>query len=158
MRPTISLTGSFGAQSRDLSDLLSRGAGIWSLGAGLTMPLFDAGRLAARSDQAEARARQALAAYAKASENAYREVADALTNGQHASEGEAAQRLRVDAAAVSARLARKRWDAGYSAYLEVLDAERTLNDARMALTRARQARLAYSVDLMKSLGGGWSGE
>lgn len=156
MMPTISLTGSFGAQSRDLSDLLGRGAGIWSLGAGLTMPLFDAGRLAARSEQAEARARQALATYAKASENAYREVADGLTNGQRASEGEAAQRLRVEAAAGSARLARKRWEAGYSGYLEVLDAERTLNDARLALTRARQARLAYSVDLMKSLGGGWS--
>lgn len=158
MMPTISLTGSLGNQSRDLSDLLSRGAGIWSLGAGLTMPLFDAGRLAARSEQTKARARQALAAYAKASENAYREVADALTNGQRASEGEAAQRLRVEAAAGSARLARKRWEAGYSGYLEVLDAERALNDARLALTRARQARLAYSVDLMKSLGGGWSGE
>ncbi|MEN9315385.1 MAG: hypothetical protein RIS35_1778 [Pseudomonadota bacterium] len=157
MMPTISLTGSFGTQSRDLSDLLTRGAGIWSVGAGLTLPLFDAGRLAARADQAEARARQAVAGYAKVAENAYREVADALTNVQRSAESEAAQQSRVDAAAGAARLARKRWEAGYSPYLEVLDAERGLNDASLAVLRARQARLAYSVDLMKSLGGGWSG-
>ena len=44
----------------------------------------------------------------------------------------------------------------YSGYLEVLDAQRTANDAELALVRNRQALLAYSVDLMKALGGGWN--
>ena len=53
------------------------------------------------------------------------------------------------------RLSTLRYDRGYSAYLEVLDAQRTLNDAQLALVRNRQAYLAYTVDLMNALGGGW---
>ena len=44
----------------------------------------------------------------------------------------------------------------YSPFLEVLDAQRTVNDAAIAFVRNRQARLAFSVDLMKALGGGWT--
>ncbi len=49
----------------------------------------------------------------------------------------------------------RRYEAGYSSYLEVLDADRVRNDAEIALVRNRQARLSFSVDLMKALGGGW---
>jgi multidrug efflux system outer membrane protein len=56
------------------------------------------------------------------------------------------------------RLARLRYEAGYSAYLEVLDAQRTANDAELAFLRNRQSRLVGSVDLMKALGGGWSAD
>ena len=52
-------------------------------------------------------------------------------------------------------LSNARYQAGYSPYLEVLDAQRTANDAELAFVRNRQARLAFSVDLMKALGGGW---
>ena len=51
-----------------------------------------------------------------------------------------------------------RYEAGYSAYLEVLDAQRSANDAELAFLRNRQAHLAASVDLMKALGGGWSAD
>ena len=54
-----------------------------------------------------------------------------------------------------ALVAGERYRAGYSPYLEVLDAQRTANDAELAYVRNRQARLAFSVDLMKALGGGW---
>ena len=156
MMPSISLTGSLGGQSRDLSDLLAGGARIWSLGLGLTLPIFDAGRLAARTEQAEARQRQALAAYQKAAENAFREVADGLVNAERSAAAERELQARADAARRASVLARKRYEAGYSAYLEVLDAQRTLNDAEVALVRSRQSRLSYSVDLMKALGGGWT--
>jgi multidrug efflux system outer membrane protein len=49
-----------------------------------------------------------------------------------------------------------RYESGYSPFLEVLDAQRTANDAELAFVRNRQARLAFSVDLMKALGGGWT--
>lgn len=158
MMPTISLTGNLGGQSRDLSDLLASGARIWSLGLGLSLPIFDAGRLAARTEQADARQRQSLAVYQKAAENAFREVADGLTSVERAAATEAHLAVRVDAATRAARLARMRWEAGYSAYLEVLDAQRTLNDAELAMVRNRQSRLAFSVDLMKALGGGWAAQ
>ena len=72
-----------------------------------------------------------------------------------AADAEADLQRRADAAANTLRLARLRYDSGYSGYLEVLDAQRTLNDAQLALVRNRQAYLAYTVDLMNALGGGW---
>jgi multidrug efflux system outer membrane protein len=83
-------------------------------------------------------------------------VADALSNAQQSTAAEADYQVRVDASRRALRLARLRYEAGYSAYLEVLDAQRTANDAELGYVRNRQARLAASVDLMKALGGGWS--
>jgi len=157
--PTVSLTGSFGGQSAALSDLLVSGARIWSLGVGLALPLFDAGRTDARIAQAQAREHQAVAAYQRAVEGAFREVADALSNLALTRSGEEQLQARLTSAQRALDLARVRYEAGYSGYLEVLDAQRTANEAQLAVVRNRQARLAYSVDLMKALGGGWtSGE
>jgi multidrug efflux system outer membrane protein len=156
MLPSVSLTGAFGDESRALSSLLNSGSRIWSLGFGLTLPIFDWGRLAARSDAAEARAHQLVAGYQKAVETAFREVADALTNAAVGSEAEEDLQIRAQAARNTARLAQLRYESGYSPFLEVLDAQRTLNDAELAVVRNRQTRLAASVDFMKALGGGWA--
>src|SRR5439155_3128823 len=76
--PTISLTAALGQQSAELGQLLTSGAGIWTLGFGLAAPIFDAGRRSARVEQAEARSEQALVGYQRSIETAFREVADAL--------------------------------------------------------------------------------
>jgi outer membrane protein, multidrug efflux system len=154
--PTISLIGSYGGESAELSDILKTGARIWSAGFGLTLPIFDAGRGFARVDQAAARRNQALFAYQKAIETAFREVADAITNVRQSTSAEADLKERVDASRNSLDLARARYGAGYSPYLEVLDAQRTLNDAEQALVRNRQLQLSYTVDFIKALGGGWA--
>ncbi|MGB7543251.1 MAG: efflux transporter outer membrane subunit [Burkholderiales bacterium] len=158
MLPTISLTGSYGGESQSLSKLLTDGATIWSAGFGLTLPIFDAGRYAARTDAAIARDHQALAGYQKAVETGFREVADALTSVQQTAAAEEDYQSRLEAARGALRLARLRYDAGYSAYLEVLDAQRTANDSESALLRNRQSLLSATVDLMKALGGGWSAD
>ena len=154
--PTFSLTGALGAQSRELSTLFSAGAGIWSIGVGVVGPILDWGRYAARTEQAQARAQQAAALYEKTAQAAFREVSDALSNVRLAADSEQDLTTRVEQSRNTLRLARMRYDAGYSAYLEVLDAQRTLNDAQLALARNRQAYLAYTVDLMNALGGGWT--
>jgi outer membrane protein, multidrug efflux system len=156
MFPTVSLTSYYGGESTALSTLLSSGARIWSLGFGLTQPIFDAGRYAARTQAAEARDRQSVATYQKTVETAFREVADALTTLRQTEALEQDLQLRVEASRNALRLARMRYAAGYSAYLEVLDAQRTTNESEIAFLRNRQARLFASVDLMKALGGGWS--
>jgi len=158
MFPTISLTSYYGGESTALSTVLSNGARTWSLGFGMTLPLFDAGRYAARTQAAEARQRQSVANYQKAVETAFREVADALTTLQQTAAAEQALQQRADAAREALRLARVRYEAGYSGYLEVLDSQRTANDAGLAFLRNRQSRLLASVDLMKALGGGWSAQ
>ena len=153
--PAISLTGELGAQSATFSNLLTGGAGIWTLGYALTLPIFDAGRREARVDQAVARQHQALAGYQKAVETGFREVAEGLTNVTESGAAETDLAARRKAARDALELSNLRYEAGYSPFLEVLDAQRTANDAELAFVRNRQSRLAYSVDLMKALGGGW---
>jgi multidrug efflux system outer membrane protein len=155
--PTISLTGALGSQSAEFSTLLASGAGIWSLGFGLALPIFDGGRRSARVDQAAARREQQVANYQRSIETAFREVADALVNVEQTGGAEADLQVRLEAARNALELSRVRYESGYSPYLEVLDAQRTANDAELAFVRNRQARLAFSVDLMKALGGGWAG-
>jgi multidrug efflux system outer membrane protein len=154
--PSFSLTGALGAQSRELATMFSAGAGFWSIGLGVVGPVLDWGRYAARTEQAEARAQQAAALYEKTAQTAFREVADALSNVRLTGESEQDLSVRVEQARNTLRLARMRYDAGYSAYLEVLDAQRTLNEAQLALARNRQVYLASTVELMNALGGGWT--
>jgi multidrug efflux system outer membrane protein len=154
--PTLSLTGSFGQQSADLDSLFKPGSLVWSVGGNLLGPILDGGRYRARTQQAEAQARQAEALYQRAVETAFRDVSDALSNVRFAADSETDLIARLDAARNAFRLAQRRYELGYSAYLEVLDAQRTLNDAQLAFIRNRQAYLSYTVDLMNSLGGGWS--
>jgi multidrug efflux system outer membrane protein len=154
--PTISLTGFLGGESDSLLDILGAPSRIWSFGAGVLFPVFDSGKYAARTEQAEARQKQAVATYQKSVETAFREVADALSNIRQTVIAEADLRAAVDAAEAAQRIAEARYTAGYSAYLEVLDAQRNANDARLALVRNRQLQLAFTVDFIKAVGGGWT--
>jgi multidrug efflux system outer membrane protein len=159
MFPTISLTGFAGGQSATLSTLLNNGgSGIWSIGFGLTLPIFDAGRYRALTDAAIARQHQAVASYQKTIETGFREVADALVTVRLTASSEEDYQASADAARRALRLSRKRYEAGYSPFLEVLDAQRTANVTELAALRNRQALLSASVDLMKSLGGGWTAD
>ncbi len=156
MWPTLSLTGSFGAQSSDLADLLRSGARVWSIGPALLLPLFDGGRNVARTSQARAQAQGAAVGYQKAVQTAFRETADALVGAQQGALQETEVEAQRKAAAETLRIATRRFEAGYSGYLEVLDAQRGAQDAELAFVRARQARLDASVAVFKALGGGWT--
>ncbi len=99
-----------------------------------------------------------MAGYQKAVETGFREVADALTTVRQTSSSEEDYQASVDAARRAVRLSRMRYEAGYSPFLEVLDAQRTANTSELAALRNRQSLLSATVDLMKALGGGWSTE
>jgi len=152
--PSVTLTGYLGGQSAAVEDIAS--SGIWGLGIGILAPLFDAGRREAIEDQAGARYQQTVAQWQRSVEGAFREVSDALVNLEETGASEADLLARVQAARNALELSRIRYESGYAPYLEVLDAQRTANDAEIAFVRNRQARLAFSVDLMRALGGGWT--
>jgi multidrug efflux system outer membrane protein len=154
--PTLSLTASGGQTSAELGNLFNTGSRVWSLGANLVGPIIDFGRNKARTEQVEAQARQAAAQYQRSVENAFRDVADALSNVRLAADQETDLRDQADHARNALRLSQMRYQNGYSGYLEVLDAQRTLNQALLAFIRNRQAYLSYTVDLMNALGGGWT--
>jgi multidrug efflux system outer membrane protein len=155
MFPTISLTGDYGGQSTSLGQLLAAPGRIWSIGFGLALPLFDAGRRAAATELEEARTREAVASYQAAVQGAFHDVQDALSNLRQYASAQDDARLRVEAADAALRLAQRRYEAGYSAFLEVLVAQRTLYEAQIASVQNRQALMLATVDLMRALGGGW---
>ena len=154
--PTLSLTGALGFQSNALSSLISDSHKVWSVGGNLLGPIFDAGLYAARTRQAEAQAHQAQAAYQRAVENAFRDVSDALSNLELAAQEEKDLADAVRQTRDALRLSELRYENGYSAYLEVLDAQRALNNQQLAYIRNRQNYLSFTVDLMNALGGGWT--
>lgn len=153
--PKFTLTGSLGSESKTLSDLFSAGANTWSVGLAALMPVLDFGRTSARVDQAKALNQQSLIAWQNTLQTAYKEVRDALVSLREYGDEESAQNIRVDRAEKAMSISRLRYEAGHAGYLEVLDAQRTLNDAQLAAIGVRQARLSSSVALFKSLGGGW---
>jgi multidrug efflux system outer membrane protein len=153
--PTISLTGSYGGESMALSKLFTSDALIWSAAAGLTMPIFDAGRTSARVDQASAAQKESLANYRKTVQSAFKEVSDALVGLQEYADEEGANAAQVKAAKRALQLSQARYEAGYSGFLDVLDAQRTANSAQLQYLASRKNRLGAAVDLFKALGGGW---
>ncbi|HWU82353.1 MAG TPA: efflux transporter outer membrane subunit [Methylophilaceae bacterium] len=153
--PTISLTANYGGESADLSDVLKSAARIWTGGLALNLPIFDSGRLNARVDQATAQQKQALASYQGAIQTAFKEVNDALVTVRQSAEREAALQSSEEAAMKAMEIAQNRYKSGYSAYIDVLDSQRVYNEAALAYIQSRQARLVATVDLFKSLGGGW---
>lgn len=129
---------------------------VWSVGASVLAPLFDGGRLRAQSDAAAARRDQAAFAYRKAVLTAFSEVESALEGTGRLAEQEAAAVRQRAAAASALDHARKRYQAGYVAYLEELDAQRGVLATDLALTQVREARLQNAVALYQALGGGWT--
>jgi len=154
--PSISLTGSFGAESTDLSDLNSGDAETWGVGANLFAPIFNSGQLKAQAEAARERAEQAMLFYEGTLQQSFREVEDALVAVRTYNVENEAQTRRALAARNAARLSRARYDGGVVDYLEVLDTERTLFSAELAQSETLQLYFNAIVRLYKALGGGWS--
>jgi len=156
--PSISLTGSFGAESTDLSDLNSGDAETWGFGANLFAPIFNSGQLKAQAEAARERAKQAMLFYEGTLQQSFREVEDALVAVRTYNVENQAQTRRAVAARNAARLSRARYDGGVVDYLEVLDTERTLFNAELAQSETLQLYYNAIVRLYGALGGGWSVE
>jgi multidrug efflux system outer membrane protein len=153
--PSISLTANWGGESLELQDVLKSAARIWTGGLSLNLPIFNGGRLNARVDQEAAKQKKTLATYERTIQTAFTEVNDALINLRQQTQREQSLLTSQDSAKKMLTLSENRYQSGYSAYIEVLDAQRTYNEASLAFVQARQARLSASVDLFKVLGGGW---
>ena len=153
MLPNLALTGSAGLV---LSTALSDPVGVFSLGASILAPIFDGGRLRAQERAATARRDQAAFAYRRAALQAFREVDDALAAVRRTGEQAAALADQTAAARGALQNASNRYRAGYSAYIEQLDAQRSLLNAELSLVQARTDGLASLVALYQAVGGGWS--
>lgn len=154
--PRISLTGFFGAQSRQLSDLLSGPAVLASAGLGAAVPLFNAGRTRNNVKLAEAVHGEALVNYQRVIYSAFRDVSDGLASYTKTTEQRTQQERLVEALTASSQLATQRYQGGLDSYLPVLDAQRNLFQGELDLARLRQQELSSLVQLYRALGGGWT--
>ncbi|MEX2300753.1 MAG: efflux transporter outer membrane subunit [Bryobacterales bacterium] len=154
--PQISLTGFLGGQSRSLSDLFTGPARFWNFAPGITLPIFNAGRIRSNVRFTEAQQREMLLRYEKAIQNAFGEVSDSLIGYRKTVEQREQQELLVNALRETQRLSTLRYRGGLDSYLQVLDADRNLFVGDLTLARLRQRELDSIVQLYRALGGGWS--
>src|SRR5947208_12386912 len=153
--PTISLTGSFGWESVDLSKLFTGPTKVWALRLDVLQPLINAQRNRNEVEAAQARAEQALLVYQSAVAQAFREVSDALVARQNYAEQLRAQQQQVKSLQEASARILRRYEVGYSSYFEVIDADSSLYAAQLLLVQARRNSLVTVVQLYKALGGGW---
>jgi multidrug efflux system outer membrane protein len=153
--PAISLTGFFGYASADLSDLFKGPSKVWQYSVPVSMPIFTAGKIAGQVKAAEAIQQQALFSYQRAIQNAFREVDDALIDQRKTMEQLKAQADQVASLMKYYELAQLRYDNGYTSYIEVLDAERSLFNVQLAFTQNQGVLFQAFINLYKAMGGGW---
>ena len=156
--PSISLTGLFGVASGSLTHLFGSGSNIWQYGAAVGMPIFTGGAISSQVQVAEAQQQQALFSYQKAIQQAFGEVNDALIDQEKTSVQLSALGQEVQSLQTYAELSRLRYDNGYTSYLEVVDAERSLFNAQQSYTKTKQGLLQASINTYKAMGGGWTDE
>ncbi len=152
--PSITLTGSLGYVSEELSDL-NDGTRVWGVNVDLFAPIFDGKKRRSQVEQERARTAQALGTYEQTVLNALREVEDALAGISGYRDELAARRMQVEAARSAAELSRARYDGGVTDYLEVLDSERSLFDAELSASAVNRLQLSAIIALYRALGGGW---
>lgn len=153
--PSILLTAQTGFESLALSSLFSSAGFFYTLAASVAQPIFEGGRLSGQVDLTEARYEELVQTYRGTVINAFRDTEDALVAMRQLAAQQVLQEEAVAAAQTAFELADTRYRAGADTLINVLDAQRTLFQARDQVAQIRAARLQATVSLFRALGGGW---
>ena len=155
--PLVNLTANVGWNALTIGNLFNSANMVWSLGAGLTQPIFNGGALNARKRAAVAAYQAAAAQYRSTVLTAFQDVADAL----RAIELDAtALQVQADAAALARQnldLSTLQYRLGAISFLALLDVQRSYQQTQIALVQAEALRFADTAALFQALGGGWLG-
>jgi multidrug efflux system outer membrane protein len=154
--PSITLTGSYGTASTQLSGLFDHGSTAWAFSPQISLPIFAGGANVASLDLAKVQKDVNIVQYERAIQTAFREVADGLAGRGTLDSQIAADEALVEATSESYRLSDMGFRGGVNDYLSVLDSQRSLYTAQQTLIGVKLARLQNLVTLYKALGGGWS--
>jgi NodT family efflux transporter outer membrane factor (OMF) lipoprotein len=153
--PQFNVTGSLTESSSEVGQFFIGQNTGWSVIAGLTAPIFRGGTLRAQQRAAYDAFDRAAAQYRLTVLNAFANVANALAALQLDAENVRTQLYAEQTAEQSLDITQQRFQAGAIAYLALLDAQRTYQQARIALVIAQANRFSDTVALFQSLGGGW---
>jgi NodT family efflux transporter outer membrane factor (OMF) lipoprotein len=153
--PQITLSGNVGNSAAALSNMFTPGTNFWTLAGGVTAPIFEGGTLLHKQRAAEAGFDQAAAQYKSTVISAFQNVADALHALQSDADALVAAVASEQASGRSLAIVRKQLELGQVAYLALLNAEQTYQQAKLAQVQAQAARLVDTAGLFQALGGGW---
>ena len=154
--PNVTLSADYGWSNTALSQLWRSHSRTWSMGPlAVNVPVFQGGTLMALRQAAIARYQQAAAQYQQIVLHAWQNVIDTLRAIQHDEKHWLFSRRAERYARASWRLAREQYQAGGNSYIDVLIAEQTYQQARLAKIKALAARYTDTVALLVALGGGW---
>ncbi len=153
--PTLNLTNFIGGEGRHPSDIWGDKSYVWNIGGETDLPLFKGGKNVYSYKVVKAQWKQAVEQYKETVVSAFTDVANALTDIQRYAEVRAAQEKQVKADREAAKLAKIRYEGGFSSYLEVLDAERRRFKSETSLAETIGNQYVALASLYRALGGGW---
>ena len=153
--PRISLTGSIGGASSDLSALLNPANFAWQISTNLLAPLIDGGLRKAQIEQASADQKQAIATYAQTVLEAFEEVENSLDRNLVLQDRDTALHEAADQANHALRIAQLQYSEGETNLLDVLVIQRRVLSAEADLARIKRARLDAWTGLNLAIGGNW---
>ena len=152
--PAIRLTGAVGTRSDVFSELFN-GDLLYNVGASLTQPLFNAGRLRAQRELTEARRLELVEHYRGAILQAFADVDLALSSIETLAEQAYQQEIELAETRRAFTLAEARYREGADDLLSLLDAQQSLYQAEENNGLLRLGRMQAIVTLYRTLGGGW---
>jgi len=155
MLPAITLSANDTLLNETVAGITENGINLWSLGAGLTQPLFEGGTLRALRAEARAQLDEQAATYQQTVVSALQNVADSLTASQHDRDAVAADAAYETAAQASLDFTRAQYQIGATDFTTLLTQEVTYQQARLTHIQAVAAQYQDAVLLYQSLGGGW---
>lgn len=153
--PSVKLMGRGGFQSGDIDVLFEPSSLMWTFGPSINVPLFSGNKNRWNLTKSKAVHDEALANYRQAFIAALADVETSLSNIRNLGTQAATQSRARESAEKAAQLARTRFEAGTSPYLDYIDANRTTLTMQRASAQIAGQRLVATVSLIKALGGGW---
>ncbi len=155
--PSIILASAYGYESTALSSLFSVPSLVWSVGAALTQPIFDAGRIRANFDFARAGYDVTVANYRRVVLTAMQEAEDGITGMAALDRATAQAKVAIGSTKQVLDIATSRYEGGVATYLEVITAQQALLNNERLEAQLQGQLLVTSVFLVKALGGDWQG-
>jgi NodT family efflux transporter outer membrane factor (OMF) lipoprotein len=154
--PTISLSGTVGFEGTSFANLFDPASFLWAIGPALSQTVFDAGRRASLTEQANASYDETVANYRQATLNAFQQVEDNLAALRVLQQESGHQHSATEAAESAQQIFNNRYVGGLDTYLQVVTAQQTaLANERNDIDIMRR-QMDASVLLIKALGGGWN--
>ena len=153
--PDITLSAGISASSLNWATLFSPSGLVWSVAGGLVQPVFDGGMRQAERRAALAEFKASAADYQQTVLLSFGQVADVLQALTHDADLLAAQQRALDLASESARLQRINYSDGGVGLINLLDAQRQYQQARLGYVRAQAQRYQDTIQLLVAMGGGW---